>query len=415
MAGGGRFSIGIGRTFAMAKAPRTASVKLIRFPANRATCGLNPTRRHGAMPVVKAAESTTARPSKVPLGGPLAVAEGPGLAPTPAPASNQRCAAIHTCQPSIWTDSSARLHFHHGELDIDGSSTRRRREAPCNLWSVVRVSEPGKFLRIDGKPLLTPSVVCFLDVLGTSESTKGGRANETLQSLDAALARARERASTDEPWYWAKSSWFSDNLALAAALGDENDLYEGILAAVIIGAIWIQYLLAIEGFFTRGGLTVGDQFLDERVNFGPALVEAAELEKQANFPRILIADAALPLIKLCCSYYAHGTDNPFMEELVVAPDGLLFLNYLAVAHEANDAAEAEVMVLHHRDAVTQALDEAPNTKARAKIEWVADYHNYFCQTFAPGNPGLQLSIEHRNGFATFDPSSFPGRRVVDGR
>jgi hypothetical protein len=268
------------------------------------------------------------------------------------------------------------------------------------------VRHPGEFLRVNGQPHLMRSVVVFVDVLGTSVLARGTDADEILQSLDRALQRARNRAQVDEQRYWADSSWFSDNLALAAALGDVEEFQEGIFAAVLIAALWIQYLLAIEGFFTRGGLTVGQQFMDERVNFGPALVEAVELEKQANFPRVLVGPAARPLLDRFCGYYARGGDNPFTEHLAVAPDGLLFLNYLGVVYEADNRAEALDMLVRHRRAIMSALDSALEAKARAKVEWLADYHNSFCRAFATDRRDLRIPSRYRGKFVSFEPSSF---------
>lgn len=268
---------------------------------------------------------------------------------------------------------------------------------------MTEVHRPGQFRRVQGLPLLSLSVVAFIDVLGTSQLARGPQAGDVLQSLNRALERARERAQVDEHWYWADSSWFSDNLAIAAALGEVEEYKEGIFAAVLIAALWIQYLLAIEGFFSRGGLTVGQQFMDKHVNFGPALVEAVDLEKQANFPRVLIGPAARPLIDRFCNYYAKGSDNPFVEHLAVAPDGLLFLNYLGVVYEADDQEEAFDMLTGHRDAVTSALQSVSDAKVRAKLEWLADYHNSFCRAFAANRRDLRIPGRYRGKFANFQP------------
>ena len=47
------------------------------------------------------------------------------------------------------------------------------------------------------------------------------------------------------------------------------------------------------GKFMRGGFTYGDLYHEEDVCFGPALIEAVELEKAAIFPRISVSPQIL--------------------------------------------------------------------------------------------------------------------------
>jgi hypothetical protein len=51
------------------------------------------------------------------------------------------------------------------------------------------------------------------------------------------------------------------------------------------------------GFFVRGGLVVGDIFVDRNIVFGPGLIEAYELESShAVYPRILVSDSVINAI-----------------------------------------------------------------------------------------------------------------------
>lgn len=40
------------------------------------------------------------------------------------------------------------------------------------------------------------------------------------------------------------------------------------------------------GFLTRGGITIGPVHHRDNIIFGPALIEAVALEKEAHYPRI---------------------------------------------------------------------------------------------------------------------------------
>jgi hypothetical protein len=241
---------------------------------------------------------------------------------------------------------------------------------------------PGRYSRSKGIPRLTRSGVLYFDVLGTKELANAANAQATLVHLDVALKRARQRSQLDEDWNWADSSWFSDNLAIAAPLRGSRIDEEGIVGTIIVGAMWLQFLLAIDGFFTRGGFTVGQHFMDRGVNFGPALVQAVELEKSANFPRIILDDAALAVVQDHAADYAADADSPFEAELMVDEDGTTFISYLAVAFEADDRDEAIDMLTRHRDAVRLKIEEHGDTgPVGGKYAWSANYHNAFCQAF----------------------------------
>jgi hypothetical protein len=48
-----------------------------------------------------------------------------------------------------------------------------------------------------------------------------------------------------------------------------------------------------QGFLTRDGVTVGQMYHNDNVVFGPALIEAVALEKEAHYPRLLCTDGLL--------------------------------------------------------------------------------------------------------------------------
>lgn len=60
----------------------------------------------------------------------------------------------------------------------------------------------------------------------------------------------------------------------------------------MIPLIWLQAILVWQhNILLRGALTIGEIYHDENMVFGPAMVEAYELEsKVAEFPRIILHD-----------------------------------------------------------------------------------------------------------------------------
>jgi hypothetical protein len=268
---------------------------------------------------------------------------------------------------------------------------------------------PGQFWRRGKSPVLRPAFVTYLDVLGTSKKAVGADAQRTLETLDQSVERARERADLDEDWSWAVSSWFSDNLCIAASVGTWEDFEEGIFGSVLLATAWVQYLLAIDGFFTRGGMSVGLHFMDRRINFGAALVEAVALEKQTRFPHVVVGSAVRPWIDKFCGFYArYSASNPFRFHLA-SFRGQVFVNYLGIVYEADTPAEGARLLDLHRQAVRQNLiDTAAMPRERLKARWSAGYHNWMCHGFDYAAGRIRGNFPR--SFESFVPTTWLGSR-----
>ncbi len=240
---------------------------------------------------------------------------------------------------------------------------------------LVTDQEDPAYPRNAGVPELLRSVVAFVDLLGTSEHASEESAQETLEKLDASLRRARDQSGIDEALSWFHASWFSDNLSICAPLpqprrqGDRS-FEESSLGFVTV--MWLQFRLAIDGFVLRGGITVGPQFADRDVNFGPALVEAVALEKGAKYPRVVVDDLTLEVVDDHFGDYFTLSENPFHLELMRAPDGRVFVSYLAAVFEADDPEEAHEMLNRHRAAVAALISGIrirPTESERSTAGW----------------------------------------------
>ncbi len=237
----------------------------------------------------------------------------------------------------------------------------------------------------DGVPQLVESFVLFLDLLGTSAMATAADAQQHLSALDKALAKARPFARDDddarfvpsEPWF--VSAWFSDNLALAAPIRTSDGEPElGIFLNAVAG---VQLHLALDGFFSRGGLAVGQQFMDPQITFGPALVEAVELENTAVYPRVLLGRSVVNLVKTHLRYYGDPLYAPHNSALFVGPGGEVFVNYLDHLRNyvAEDLRDVSDWIAQHRDRILEQLarhNESP--RIWEKYAWLAAYHNAFC-------------------------------------
>jgi hypothetical protein len=133
--------------------------------------------------------------------------------------------------------------------------------------------------------------------------------------------------------------------------------------------------MAIEGFLVRGGIAFGEIHMAPNVAFGPALIEAVELEKEADTPRVLLSDQAVSLQRKVMRSYAEGA-APQRYEMAVDSDNKVFVDYLHFwAQEEHDPEVFRHVFKAHRDRTKQGL-EHPSPRVRNKYAWLAAYHNW---------------------------------------
>ena len=158
-----------------------------------------------------------------------------------------------------------------------------------------------------------------------------------------------------------------------------------------------QFKMACAGFFVRGGLTIGPLFMDDFSVYGPALLEAYDLETRvAVNPVVVLSDEASKLVDKHLTYYM-GERAPQMQDLLRRPDGRYFINYLAEAileHRDGETLATGAVRLHKRRVVAALKQSKANPRVFDKFAWLAAYHNHFCQSVSalPGyEPNLAIS------------------------
>ncbi|HVF75529.1 MAG TPA: hypothetical protein VM938_10815 [Acidimicrobiales bacterium] len=199
-----------------------------------------------------------------------------------------------------------------------------------------------------------------------------------LARLDVAFTAAREHAQIG-PGY--EHAWFSDSLTIGFPITTwhgENEFLD-----VVTMAERVQFELARAGFATRGGFALGAFFMDGNVTFGPALVEAVKLERNATTPRVVLSPDVVALARSLLPSYGKGsTWTPHSDFLVIDNAGRVFVNYLDAARNycSGDDKDELLPLLGEHSALIQRglLDHRDNPCVRVKYEWLARYHNWYC-------------------------------------
>jgi hypothetical protein len=150
--------------------------------------------------------------------------------------------------------------------------------------------------------------------------------------------------------------------------------------------------LAERGMFVRGGIAVGDLYVDESIVFGVALLDAYETEQSADTPRVVLAPSAVEAVYQHLRYYGKVSNAPQSGDLLIDEDGKWFVNYLSDLWPDRTEPPIFEWLESHATAVSERLVRFKGSpKILSKYVWAARYHNYFCEHL-PGGNGYLLDI-----------------------
>lgn len=179
------------------------------------------------------------------------------------------------------------------------------------------------FLDDEGKPILRECAVVYLDVLGIRNLSTAPERLEILRRLILGLDIAREEAMLEGQESWQALSWFTDNVVVAFPTLPGHIDEEPALGSALRAATYIQLRMAVEGFLVRGGVAFGEIYMAPNVAFGPALIEAVELEEHGDNPRVLLSEKAVSLQRKVMGNYATGA-APQIYEMAIDTDEAVY-------------------------------------------------------------------------------------------
>jgi hypothetical protein len=122
--------------------------------------------------------------------------------------------------------------------------------------------------------------------------------------------------------------------------------------------------VALEGgWLSRGGIAVGNVYQDNAIIFGKAYIEAVKLEKKAKYPRIIITEDVLCLIK----------NSPWFSWVLKDKDNSYFIDYL---WHIQFHCDGQKILEDWRKRIIDVLKNETNYDIIEKYLWLKDYFNY---------------------------------------
>lgn len=248
-------------------------------------------------------------------------------------------------------------------------------------------------------PEMIRSAVCFTDILGFSQmildAQGNGTGNQLLQHLHKVLTEQYDELKPAEDYIGVFKA-FTDNIIIGRPIIEDGELQ---LGSIFLDFASFQSALTLEGFFIRGGIAIGDYYGDNNFAYGPSIIEAHHLENnQAIYPRIILSDESVHMVREHLAYYAEPEWAPQRTELLIDNiDGKWFINYLeALMFDVHEHGNYQYVIDHllvHKQSIGQSLTKFQgNQRVYQKYEWAAQYHNYFCQQNIPQSFQQQHSL-----------------------
>jgi hypothetical protein len=237
------------------------------------------------------------------------------------------------------------------------------------------------------KPVLRRSYCVFMDVLGFSDhiaqSFSDGNGQIALDRFYGVFTEQlqaifnRDIEGNCRTW---DVKVFTDNIVLGYAFDSWHA--EPELASVFDKVGCYQLLMTLENFFIRGAISVGDLFLDENTAFGPTLLEAHTLEStRARDPRVVLSSGVVDYLRKHIGFYRHPRHAPQMKMVLADADGEVFVHYLHyLVGWADDTPyiTSDSLAKHKENVIHNLEANRGSPKVWAKYQWVANYHNFFC-------------------------------------
>ena len=225
-------------------------------------------------------------------------------------------------------------------------------------------------------------IVCFVDILGFREIIEsttdvcGHEIEGKTVALQEALLATREVLDADVERI-SKSkviTQFSDSIVISFHVEEESEVFFTLLEL-----LWNQVRLIFHGMVLRGGVAFGKCHHTDKLVFGPALVEAYEIESRvAKTPRIVVSESVVEEGSLrSANWHSPVTERESIEMcLAEDDDGMLFIDYFGGAQSELDDPECDFpLYLGHLRSISSTGLQNPDQEVRKKYEWMRSKFN----------------------------------------
>lgn len=170
-------------------------------------------------------------------------------------------------------------------------------------------------------------------------------------------------------------SVFSDSIVITYS---QNLSIGGSLFHILMDVVFLCLDLLSANIFVRGAVTHGKMYHDEKVCFGPAMIDAYQKEEKiAVYPRIIIDKKA---IEMGIKYHGQSNTPEWESEYLTNiisqdKDGQFYLDYLSQSQEFDSAEDYVNCIKRIKNYIMDNLSKNYDSKVHEKYLWFAEYYN----------------------------------------
>lgn len=181
----------------------------------------------------------------------------------------------------------------------------------------------------------SPYIVAYLDVLGVASRMNKDRESQALPlnklyNLFRSVIELTEKDRGIKNLEGIEFQMFSDNIIISKKLSTTSGERIQDIKSVLNCVSHFQCSSVGDGvgWLVRGGITIGELFIDKTMVWGSALLRAYELENSiAIYPRVAIDASVVSELQ---------ANQETTEYLSLDFDGIFFLNYMSIWHFAGE-------------------------------------------------------------------------------
>ena len=223
--------------------------------------------------------------------------------------------------------------------------------------------------------------IAYIDILGTKKAIESLNSKDLIQRFNNVFLIEKAIIENDlfnEKHKSVKVKIFSDNICIAVEIKDSDKEHEKLAWLASDCRDFQRHVFKNYGnFLIRGGITIGDLYIDDTFVLGPGLIDAYKLESQkAKFPRIIVderyAEKAMLHLKDACSRMNEGKEKC---AIIKDDDGVCFLDYLEPDPYGMDESiyMTQQWIKQDEDALKMALSNSAGCP-KDKSDWLRKYH-----------------------------------------
>ena len=238
----------------------------------------------------------------------------------------------------------------------------------------------------------TKHIIAYLDFLGTTNRIENEKDNSHLEFIINSFKEISQEIDKSNKSnriqnYLTKLKYrsFSDNILFVISANESKMLLADAFDLILALVSKLSFKAIQNGKLLRGGVTIGNIYVDEVTAYGKGLLRAIKLEEDiAYYPRVLVDSNVEDYLT---------TEYLESDKTLLDADCLRFVNifkYMSINNECLQNLQETLIGMY--------LNEQGNIKYMAKVMWLCKYYKSYIEKYNSsylwiGKEPIQLSTQ----------------------